>query len=195
MRILSIIGYLAAICVFSSCATIVGGSNYNAKVMVRDHRGAKIEYQGQTIGIGEASVRIPRKNADKVVFKISEEGCETQTMSFKKRTFRGWSFVGTLFGWTGIINGIPIPWGIIVDGATGAWWKPDISEKGVLKIDHNHFLYNIDYEGCAMKSKNNQIEKPTIAELLRELKKLLDEGIITQKEYDAEKKKILNREY
>ena len=46
-----------------------------------------------------------------------------------------------------------------------------------------------------MKSKNNQIEKPTIAELLRELKKLLDEGIITQKEYDAEKKKILNREY
>ncbi|MEO1098759.1 MAG: SHOCT domain-containing protein, partial [Bacteroidota bacterium] len=112
-----------------------------------------------------------------------------------KRTFRGWSFVGTLFGWTGIINGIPIPWGIIVDGATGAWWKPDISEKGVLKIDHNHFLYNIDYEGCAMKSKNNQIEKPTIAELLRELKKLLDEGIITQKEYDAEKKKILNREY
>ncbi|MEM7108059.1 MAG: SHOCT domain-containing protein [Bacteroidota bacterium] len=193
MKVLSNLMYIVSAILFSSCATIVGGSRYNAKVMVRDHRAAKIEYQGQTIGIGEASVQILRKNADKVVFKISKEGCETQTNSFKKRTFRGWSFVGTLLGWTGIINGIPVPWGIIVDGATGAWWKPDTSEKGVLKIDHNHYLYNIEYEVCAIKS--NQTDKPTIAELLRELKALLDEGIITQEEYDAEKKKILNREY
>lgn len=195
MRVFSNVSYFLVITTLSSCATIIGGSKYNAKVIVRDHRNASIEYEGQRIGTGEGSVKIPRKDANKVVFRISEEGCETQTTQFNQRRFRAWSFVGTLLGWTGVINGIPVPWGIIVDGATGSWWKPDINEKGVIKIDHNHFLYNIDYEDCQVRSQSKQQDEPTIAELLRELKELLDEGIITQEEFEAEKKKILSREY
>ena len=109
MSISKIISYFGLIVILSSCATIVGGSQYNAKVLVRDHRKAHIEYQGQTIGVGEASVRIARKNANKVTFKISQEGCEPQTTRFVQRSFRGWSFVGTVLGWTGLINGVPVP--------------------------------------------------------------------------------------
>ena len=82
-----------------------------------------------------------------------------------------------------------------MDGATGSWWKPDINEKGVIKIDYNHYVYTIDYENCSTTPQEDRSDKPSIAELLRELKKLLDEGIITQEEFETEKKRILNREY
>jgi len=39
---------------------------------------------------------------------------------------KGGTFVGTILGWTGLVNGIPIPWGLGVDLATGALWKPNV---------------------------------------------------------------------
>ncbi|MBN2614546.1 MAG: hypothetical protein JXR71_02525 [Bacteroidales bacterium] len=135
---------------FSSCATIFGGSKYWAKVQVPDHPNAKIEYNGVYQGTGEASFMVKRKDADKVSVTVKEKGCTEQTSQFKQRTFRGWSFVGSLVCWTGMVPGtpIPLPWGIAIDGATGAWWKPDVNEKGVMKQDYKHYIYQIHYSGC-----------------------------------------------
>ena len=90
----------------------------------------------------------------------------------------------------------------MVDAATGAWWKPDVSEKGVSKIDYDNFLYTINYNAIPKKDVDistikaekdktpaNQQSK---ADKLRELKQLLDDGILTQEEYEKEKTKILN---
>ena len=43
--------------------------------------------------------------------------------------------------------------GVAVDAATGAWWKPDITEKGVSKIDYDHYLYTIEYKAIPAKEQ------------------------------------------
>lgn len=152
---------IAIVSIMTSCATIVGGSKYWAKVQVPDHPNAKIEYNGIYQGTGEASFTAKRSEANNFSVTIKKEGCETETKNFTQRSFRGWAFVGTVVGWTGLtINGgpwLPIPFGVIVDGATGAWWKPDVNEKGVRKEDYKHFTYQIDYTGC--KNNTSQITK------------------------------------
>ena len=142
--------------ILTSCATIVGGSKYYAKVHVPNHPTAKIEYknayQGMgEVGTGEVVFKVDRKEAKNFSVTVKKDSCETQTQHFTQRKFRGWAFFLTIVGWTGIINGIPIPWGVAVDVATGALWKPDINEKGVSKQDYKHYIYRIDYTGCTSK--------------------------------------------
>jgi hypothetical protein len=132
----------------SSCATIIGGSNYYAHVTVKDHPNATIEYKNSIRGKGFASIQVPRKEANKLAFVVKEEGCAAQVDSFQTRSFRTWAFVGTVIGWTGLIDGIPLPWGVATDFATGAVWKPNVIEKGITKVDYKNYNYLIDYNGC-----------------------------------------------
>lgn len=129
--------------VFSSCATIVGGSKYNAHVDVLNRPKAKIYYNGEEKGSGYASFKVKRKEANMVSLTIKEEGQQDQIINYTSRTFRGGALVGTLLMWTGIIQGIPIPWGLAVDLATGALWKPNIHERGIIKEDYKNFRYII----------------------------------------------------
>ena len=135
---------------FCGCATIVGGAYYNAKVVVPNHPHASIYYDGQLQGIGEADIMIKRRDANKVAISVQDKGCDPVPYKFKERVFRGWSFVGTYFFMTPpipMVNyGICLPVGIIVDAITGAWWKPDVREEGVIKKDNDHFIYNIYYD-------------------------------------------------
>ena len=188
---------------FSSCATIIGGAKYNAKVQVPGHPNATITVDGQVKGQGEANFLVKRRDANKLAITVQEENCEPETTRFTKRSFRGWAFVGTLVGWTGIVPNtyIPLPWGVAVDGITGAWWKPDINETGVSKIDYDHFLYTINYKAIPKKDvvinpeelqKDDAINSSkSKTDKLRELKQLFDDGILTQEEYEKEKTKIL----
>ena len=98
---------------------------------------------------------------------------------YQSRTFRGWAFAGTILGWTGLINGFPVPWGVIVDLTTGAIYKPNVNEKGISKADYKNFNYNIDYTNCSVPKsdtytstmidvlilKNGNTVKGTITEL------------------------------
>ncbi|WP_157601029.1 hypothetical protein [Persicobacter sp. CCB-QB2] len=133
---------------FSSCATMFGGGKYRARIVVPDHPNAKIEYMGSVRGMGDATVLVPRKDADKLSLKISEKDCEAQMVNYHRKVFRGWAFTGSLLGWTGLLNGIPLPWGIAVDGINGAFWKPDVRESGIFKEDYNNYIYQINYNGC-----------------------------------------------
>ena len=183
---------------FSSCATIIGGAKYNAKIQVPNHPTATITVNGDYAGQGEANILVKRKDADKLTVTVKEENCEPETTRFSSKSFRGWAFAGTVLGWTGLIEpGIPLPWGVIVDGCTGAWWKPDETERGVRKIDYDHFLYIINY-GSKIEQKDEikpeKQEAVSKNDKLRELKKLLDDGILTQEEYETEKAKILSSE-
>lgn len=201
---------------FSSCAAIVGGAKYNARVRVPDHPNAKISINGQYRGNGEASMVIKRKEANMLNITVQEGDDEPQTTTFNDRKFRAGAFIfDLLLGWVP-----PIPVGIIVDGATGAWWKPDDKDPWITKIDGKNYLYTITYRPSTTKPNttnppvsvpipqepaSDTISKPTIApsitpsqpltktkaEALRELKQLLDEGILTQEEYEKEKAKLL----
>ena len=205
MKKLSLLFFLSLVItlLFSSCATIIGGAKYNAKVQVPGHPEATITVDGQYKGQGEANFLVKRRDADKLAVTVQEENCEPETTRFNSKSFRGWAFVGTVLGWTGIVPGtyIPLPWGIAVDACTGALWKPDVNEKGVSKIDYDTFLYTINYKAVPQKNigtipeNTNKTENTSIpaskAEKLRELKQLFDEGVLTQEEYDREKSKIL----
>lgn len=183
---------------FSSCATIIGGAKYNAKIQVPNHPTATITVNGDYAGQGEANILVKRKDADKLTVTVKEENCEPETTRFNRKSFRGWAFAGTVLGWTGLIEpGIPLPWGVVVDGCTGAWWKPDETEPGVRKIDYDHFLYIINYGSKLEQKDEMKTEKQDTGsknDKLRELKQLLDDGVLTQEEFEKEKAKILSSE-
>ncbi len=144
-----------ALVISQGCATIAGGSKYYAHVVVEGHPAAAITYEGMTKGYGSAVLKVPRKEANKLVVTVSEKGCPTVQKQFTQRKFRGWAFVGTLVTFTGLtVNGmwLPIPFGVMLDGATGAWWKPDVEEMGVSKTDFKNFNYVIRYNECEQPS-------------------------------------------
>lgn len=190
----------------SSCATIVGGNKYIAKVQVNGHPDAGIYVRNRLEGRGYAAFSVRRKDANKFSFTIKKENCLDQTFSYKKRVLRGWAILGSIVGFTsGVFVGggiVPVPVGLIVDIANGAVWKPDLGEAGIFKLDYKHYAYNIDYTGCKTQEDKQVIiqePKPSLlenaknkAERLREMKKLQDDGILTQEEYEKEKAKILN---
>jgi hypothetical protein len=138
----------AVFSLLTSCATICGGSKYWATVKVPDHPAAKISYNGIYQGEGNATFKVKRTMANKFSVSVKEEGCSEQTFNYTKRTFRGWAFFGTVVGWTGLIGGVPLPWGVAVDLATGALYKPNIFEKGIQKQDYKHYNYILEYKGC-----------------------------------------------
>lgn len=136
-----------------SCATIIGGSRINAHISV-DRPNAKIIYDGEVQGTGKAIVTIKRSEINRFKFSVKEEGCEEQKYEFQSRTFRGWAFVGTIATWTGMIGGVPLPWGVGVDLATGALWKPNVWEDGVSKIDYKNYEYEVKYTNCTSNISN-----------------------------------------
>lgn len=196
--LLLVIASVAFVFMFSSCATIIGGAKYNAKIQVPNHPTATITVNGDYAGQGEANILVKRKDADKLTVTVKEENCEPETTRFNSKSFRGWAFAGTVLGWTGLIEpGIPLPWGVVVDGCTGAWWKPDETEPGVRKIDYDHFLYIINYGSKLEQKDEMKTEKQDTGsknDKLRELKQLLDDGVLTQEEFEKEKAKILSSE-
>ena len=143
--------HLLSIIIFSvlisSCATIIGGSKYYAHVKVSDHPNAKISYNGVYQGAGQATILVKRNDADNLSLVVKEEGLDEQTFNYTQNSFRGWAFVGTVLGWTGLYNGIPLPWGIVVDFATGSLVKPNTNEKGITKMNYKNYIYNLDYKG------------------------------------------------
>lgn len=175
----------------SSCGVIIGGSKYYAHVTVENHPKAEISFEGKSQGVGTVDFLAQRKYADLFSISVKEPGCREQVFDFTEKSFRGWSLVGTLATWTGGVGGIPVPWGLMVDGASGSFWKPDIYEEGVSKIDYQNYHYNLNYTGCEDKKTVTTKEIRSKTKRLMELKKLLDQGILTHREFNKEKRKIL----
>lgn len=140
----------------SNCGTIVGGSYYSAHVTVRDRNKAQIVYNGAVRGTKDAYFRVRRSEANKFSFTLREEGCPDQTFHYQLRTFRGWAFVGTVLGWTGISGGVPLPWGLATDLITGALWKPNVVDEIVVKKSYKEFIYPVSYTECTNEDEEKE---------------------------------------
>lgn len=150
-QIILLLGLLTPF-LLTSCATIIGGSKYYAHVVVTNNPNAKIIYNDEVKGIGSATFKVERKAANIFTFKVKEDGCPEQIYTYTSRSFRGWALAGTIIGWTGVIGGVPIPWGVGVDLATGALWKPNKLEKGISKETYKQFRYTVNYTAsCSAK--------------------------------------------
>lgn len=197
MRFINILILVFSIIGFSSCATLIGGYQYQAEVIVKNHPNAKINYNGNYIGKGRAYTSIRRRDANHVHFNITEDGFESTDIQFKGRTFRGWALLGSIFSF----NYYFIPVGLIYDISKGSFWKPSLYERGISKVDYHHYKYELDYTGKKIKTPPTVVVTKkikdsfyTTAEKLRDLKKLLDEEIIDEEEYKIMKRKIIGNE-
>ncbi len=146
---LFLLASLAALCVMNSCATLIGGTSYTAHVVVVNNPNATISVNGEPKGIGEASFRWKRSQADNLSISLKEEGCEEQITRFNTKSFRVLPLLGNIL----IVGGIP---GIIIDFATQSVWQPDTNEHGVSKINVSTFLYEIIYEKCTAKKEEER---------------------------------------
>lgn len=196
---------LLIVAINSGCGTIIGGSKYKARVEVTGHPKAMIFYKGVNIGTGSAFHKVKRKEANKLIYVVRQEGCDEQEFSFKFRKFRGWSLVGSIVGWTGTIGNVLFPFGTIIDLATGALWKPNEYEKGIVKENYKNYRYTLNYSGCSSVNnfnlsepnkqdiillKNGSIIKGQIIEMVpfEFLKlKISDDSIITLKSQEIER--------
>jgi len=147
---------LACVALFSSCATLVGGSSYNAHVIINnDHPKAQIIYQGEVKGYGTAIFKVPRVQANNFSFIVKEDGCPEQTYSYKFRTFRAEAFVGSIILSVGSIPlGVPVPYGPIIDFASGAIWKPNVHEAGISQESIKTFKYLVNYD-CSSNNSDS----------------------------------------
>jgi len=147
---------LACVALFSSCATLVGGSSYNAHVIINnDHPKAQIIYQGEVKGYGTAIFKVPRVQANNFSFIVKEDGCPEQTYSYKFRTFRAEAFVGSIILSVGSVPlGVPVPYGPIIDFASGAIWKPNIHEAGISQESIKTFKYLVNYD-CSSNTSDS----------------------------------------
>lgn len=139
----------------SSCGTIIGGSKYNAHITVVNNPNAQIVYKGVVRGTGNAFIKVNRNEANQFTFTVKEEGCKEQTYHYTSRTFRGWASAGSLI-FTAFRSGIPLPWGIGIDLATGALWKPSIWEKGIFKDNYKNYRYEVNYTNCERIKKETE---------------------------------------
>ncbi len=145
---------LTSTVLFSGCASIVGGSTYNAHIIINNnHPKARIMYLGETRGYGDAIIKVSRKDANKFSFIIKEDGYEDQTFNYQRRTFRTAAFIGSVLLWTGITStGIPLPYGPVIDLAFGSVWKPCLYDQGVSQESTKNFKYLINYDSAPIKS-------------------------------------------
>ncbi|HSZ25116.1 MAG TPA: hypothetical protein VK766_05335 [Cytophagaceae bacterium] len=152
------IGYfLLCTVLVSSCATIVGGAKYNAHVVVAGRPNAQIIYKGNVKGNGEAIFKVRRKEANKFQVTIKENGYDDQKINYVSRTFRGGAFVASILCWTGLVGGVPLPWGMTLDLITGAVWKPDLREKGISKENYKNYTYSITTDNHSIPYTNQSI--------------------------------------
>ncbi|GHM99236.1 hypothetical protein WSM22_07260 [Cytophagales bacterium WSM2-2] len=87
--------------------------------------------------------------ANRLSLTVKEKGCKDQTFEYRTRAFRGWALVGTLFTFT---TSTYVPYGLGIDLATGALWKPNEAEPGVSKHNYKNYQYTLNYTGCESKS-------------------------------------------
>jgi hypothetical protein len=136
----------------SGCATICGGSQYYAHVLVQNQPDAEVLYQGQIKGRGHASITVKRPHANRFSFAVQKKGCQTETFNYNSRAFRGWALAGSIFTWGYT--------GAAIDLIDGALWKPSVHEAGIVKTNVKNYQYIINYTGC---QSSNKTEEPAVA--------------------------------
>jgi hypothetical protein len=129
----------------TSCATITGSPRYFARVLVREHPKAEIFYKEQFQGRGTAVITVDRKQANKFSLVIKEKDCREQAVEYKSRSFRGWALFGNFYSWSLV--------GIVVDFSNGSFWKPNVKEWDIRKLDNKNFQYFVNYTGCEVKEE------------------------------------------
>ncbi len=149
-KILNLLILFIVVIIVNGCATIFGGARYNAHISVVGHPNSSIYYQGEKKGNGKATFLVKRAQSDKLKITIKEAGCPDYTHKYDSKVPRLGAVLGTASEVAQMIlsQTIVIPLGSIIDFSTGAYWKPNVLNIDINKIDYDNFKYILDYPGC-----------------------------------------------
>ncbi|MGM0580477.1 MAG: PEGA domain-containing protein [Bacteroidota bacterium] len=154
----------------TSCATLLTGRKQKVSID-SNPQGAEVIIDGQKLGVTPAKVKVDRE-----LDALLNGG---KSIQLNLNGYRNLGYeLDTKFNLVSIINHFnPLFWGI------------DIVSGAVTKYD-NHYIFELmpleDNASASMKKgREDKYDK------LIKLKKLLDDGIITEEEYEEEKAKIL----
>ncbi|HRO72928.1 MAG TPA: PEGA domain-containing protein, partial [Saprospiraceae bacterium] len=155
---------------FTSCSS--------STLILSDPSGAKLYLNGEHVGTTPYRHRDTKIVGSTTTVKLEKEGYAPLNSSFSRDEEAD---VGAIIG--GIFLLIPFLWTMK--------YKDTHNFELVAATALNENTIP-DNPAINKKSVHNQVKSKT--ERLRELKQLLDENIITQKEFDSEKAKILNED-
>jgi len=131
--------------------------------------GAKVYLNGEPVGTTPYTHQDTKIVGSLTTVKLEKEGFDPLNTSFSRDEVVD---IGAIIG--GVFVFVPFLWTMK--------YKPS----------HTYELTPSSvYEQTLIKPNQQQIQTKSKAERLRELKELLDEKVVTQKEYENEKKKIL----
>lgn len=132
--------------------------------------GAKLYLNGEPVGTTPYTHRDTKIVGSTTIVKLEKEGYETMNTSFSRDEEVD---VGAIIG--GLFFLVPFLWTMK--------YKPS----------HTYELQPAGSSAPASRQQQQPVQKSK-ADRLRELKQLLDEKIITEEEYEKEKKKILTED-
>ena len=167
-------GFLA-----SGCATIIHGGTTQDVSVNSVPTAASVTVDGETKGKTPAMIDLKRKNSHKIT--IAMEGYQPYEIATTKKV-SGWVWGNILFG--GLI-------GLAVDAISGGLYniEPEIIQAQLIKSETN---ISSTTQGIDTIVKEAIIKK-TPAEQLEDLKKLKDQGIITEEEYQNKRKGLVDQ--
>ncbi len=165
----------------AGCCSIIHGTNHEIGVSSSPSR-AKIVVNGQQMGFTPMTLDLKRKGSHKITIEM--EGYQPYEMTLTKGV-SGWVWGNVLFG--GLI-------GLAVDAINGAIYnlKPDMIQAQLLSAEVG--TLGIDTVKNTPKDAEiiGQLEKTT-PEKLKELKELKDQDILTEEEYEAKRKALVDQ--
>jgi len=133
---------LVLVVLFSSCATMFGGSKYNAHIEVEGRPKARI-YVNDTKVDTDGSATVLQKRNESVYIEVRDGDCKV-TKDYMNEMRVGWLLSDVFI--TGLIPAV-------VDFATGSIYKP-VEGRGVQKLGTDDFKYRINIdEECPIKSE------------------------------------------
>lgn len=159
---------LCAYC-FVGCASIIRGKEQNVSIN-SDPAGAQVKINGAPKGYTPVVVPISRRDVPTVT--IEADGYKTYEIALN-RTHSPWAMLNLIFGPFALFGVIP---DLINDA--NVTFQPDTINTKLIKIQTK-----------LLSPK----ETPDTFETLKKLKELKDLGIITEAEYEAKRKAIVER--
>lgn len=139
---------------FSSCATIMYGPTYTAKVVVTNSQNTEIYVNNEYKGVDSVSFQWKRKLADNINITLREQNYDDQTFTYNTKDIAA----GTIIGNVILVGLIP---GLIVDGITGSWYKPDTGAISIKQLNSQVYLYELIYNRRQIKKKEENYDVKT----------------------------------
>jgi hypothetical protein len=185
----------AGMAMTTGCASIVSKSQYpvtinsnpsGATVTIKNKRGVDVQ-KATTPATVTLAASAGFFSPASYSFQFEKDGCFPASTSLSAG-MDGWYIGNILFG--GLI-GI-----LIVDPATGAMWKLDDTVYGNLSTDPNHKAVASAPTAPAVTEPTAQPQKETpqsVSDQLKQLKDLKESGVLTEDEYEAKRKALVEK--